>query len=267
VEQLIEAIRNGTALLFVGAGVSQNLKLPSWGELVGQMGAELGYDPDVFRTFGDYLELAEYYRSKRGGIASLRSWMDRSWHDPAIKIEQSRIHELIVKLGCPLIYTTNFDRWLERAHECHGVKYVKIASAADFAKALPGVTQIVKFHGDFDGDDNDLVISEGDYFRRLGFESALDVKLRADLIGRVALFIGYSLSDINVRYMLFKLHQLWEGMPPFARPKSYVHLSRPNPVKEEVLERRGIIAVSSEVDDPGLGLEKFLDGILRDAFA
>lgn len=265
-EQLVEAVRMRSALLFVGAGVSQNLALPSWTALVGEMGKQLGYDPDVFRTFGDHLELADYYRYERGSIAPLRSWMDRAWHDSSIKIETSRIHELIVRLGCPLIYTTNYDRWLERAYDHHKAQYVKIASAGDFPKAVSGTTQIVKFHGDFDGNDADLVISESDYFRRLSFDSALDIKLRADLIGRVALFIGYSLSDINIRYMLYKLHELWSDLPSYARPKSYVYLSRPNPVKETVLRARGISVLSSDSDDPGLGLETFLGNLLRQAF-
>src|SRR5262249_11941150 len=45
-------------------------------------------------------------------------------------------------------------------------------------------------------------------FERLEFESALDIKLRADMLGKCLLFVGYSLSDINIRYMLYKLHKL-----------------------------------------------------------
>jgi hypothetical protein len=81
--------------------------------------------------------------------------------------------------------------------------------------APPNTTQIVKFHGTFD-DDESLVLTESSYFDRLEFESALDIKLRADMLGKCLLFVGYSLSDINIRYMLYKLHKLrrritWEG--------------------------------------------------------
>ena len=61
--------------------------------------------------------------------------------------------------------------------------------------------------GGADGDSS-LVLTESNYFERLEFESALDIKLRADMLGKCLLFIGYSLSDINIRYMLYKLHKL-----------------------------------------------------------
>lgn len=39
--------------------------------------------------------------------------------------------------------------------------------------------------------------------------SPLDIKLRADALGKSILFIGYSLTDINIRYLLYKLHIQW----------------------------------------------------------
>ena len=46
--ELLEAHRSGKLMLFVGAGVSANLGLPSWGQLISQIAQELGYDPAVF---------------------------------------------------------------------------------------------------------------------------------------------------------------------------------------------------------------------------
>jgi NAD-dependent SIR2 family protein deacetylase len=61
-EQLLSAYKKGNVILFVGAGVSMNLGLPSWSELINHISVELGYDPDIYRTFGNDLALAEYYR-------------------------------------------------------------------------------------------------------------------------------------------------------------------------------------------------------------
>ena len=47
-QELAEAIRSGKALLFVGAGVSVNLGIPSWKELTAHMAEALGIDPDEF---------------------------------------------------------------------------------------------------------------------------------------------------------------------------------------------------------------------------
>ena len=94
-DRLIQAYRSKRLILFVGAGVSMGLGLPSWRQLVDHMAKELGFDPDIYRTFGNDLTLAEFYRISKGQIGPLRSWMDREWHSPSTDISKSRIHELI----------------------------------------------------------------------------------------------------------------------------------------------------------------------------
>lgn len=56
------------------------------------------------------------------------------------------------------------------------------------------------------------------------------IKFRSDTLDRTILFLGYSLSDINLRYLLYKLTKLWEASEyAAARPRSYIVLPRPNP--------------------------------------
>jgi hypothetical protein len=161
-------------------------------------------------------------------------------------------------LSFPIIYTTNYDHWLEIAHRRRKVDFVKVASVGHIAQIREGVRQIVKFHGDFDEDDT-LVLTETSYFERLGFESPLDIKLRSDSLGKAILFIGYSLSDINIRYLLYKLHKIWrDSAYASARPKSYIFLSKPNPVQEAILRNRGIEPIVSAHDDAKQGLIDFL---------
>jgi hypothetical protein len=255
---LVSAVREHRAILFVGAGVSMNLGLPSFRQLVDQIGVELGFDEDIFQTFGDYQSLAEYYVMEKT-IGPLRSWMDRSWHPESIDIKSSEAHRLIVDLKFPIIYTTNFDRWLERAHEAYGRAIHKIAGVGDLVKAkAPGGTEIVKFHGDFD-DDASIVLTESSYFQRMGFETPLDIKLRSDSLARPLIFVGYSLGDPNMRYLLFKLQQLWSVAPtPSARPKSYILMTRPNPAQEAVLKQRGVETILWTDSNPRKALAGFL---------
>ena len=260
-EQLRDAYRSGRVLLFVGAGVSMSLGLPSWRQLIDHMGRELDFDPDIFQTFGSDLTLAEYYRIKTGTIGPLRSWMDRAWHSDSVDISKSRVHQLIAESQLDLIYTTNYDRWIEKAFDHYGQPFTKVASVGDLLNISPSKTQIVKFHGDFD-DDSSIILDESSYFRRLQFETPLDIKLRSDLLGRSVLFIGYSLTDINVRYLLFKLANLWnESSATKAQPKSYLFSHRPNPVQEAVLDQWNIEMVSSSGDDPESALIEFLKGM------
>ena len=211
IQDLASAMRNKEVILFVGSGVPKNLGLPVYSELINQMAANLGYDPKQFNSWGngDFLIMAEYYFLQKGTLGALRSWMDRLWHHTDIDIGKSEIYKLILDLDFPVIYTTNFDRWLEYAYDFYNKEYNKITNVADIAKVSTNKTQIIKFHGDFD-DDTSLVLTESSFFQRLDFESPLDIKLRSDSLEKSLLFIGYSLSDINIRYMLYKLHKQWK---------------------------------------------------------
>jgi hypothetical protein len=264
-QELVNAIRARNALLFVGAGVSMNLGIPSWRQLTAHIAERLGHDPDTFARLGDDHTLAEYYALETGSLGPLRSWMDVEWHrDAEEKVRRSEIHRLIVDLGFPVIYTTNYDRYLELAHEVRGVPYTKVANISEMTRPHAGVTQIVKLHGDFD-DDGSIVLTESSHFERLALESPLDVKLRGDLLSRVALFIGYSVSDVSVRYILYRLHKLWQSSAsPHARPKAYVFLGRPNAVQARVLASWGIVPLFSEVADLGGALREMLEKLLRE---
>jgi hypothetical protein len=133
--------------------------------------------------------------------------MDRLFYPSDDAIRASRTHAQLVDLEVPLIYTTNYDRIIERAFELKGARCHTIASIDDIGAAPADATLVVKFHGTF-SDDASLVLTESSYFDRLDFESAIDIKLRADTLGKSLLFVGYSLSDINIRYLLYKLHKL-----------------------------------------------------------
>ena len=80
---LVSDLKQRRVILFVGAGVSMNLGLPSFKALVAQIGKDLGFDPDIFLSLGDYPSLAEYYLLERGSLGDLRSWMDTTLPTPA----------------------------------------------------------------------------------------------------------------------------------------------------------------------------------------
>jgi hypothetical protein len=263
--RLVEATRAKSLILFIGSGVSRNLGLPTFDQLADVIADELAYDSDVFKLLGSYLELAEYYEIEKLTLGALRSKLDKAWHDSSIDLEQSYVHRLLPEIQAPLIYTTNYDRWIERAFERLDRPFTPIVNIADLRQVGEGIPQIIKFHGDF-SEDESIVLTESSYFERLDFESPLDLKLRADALGRSILFLGYSLGDINIRLLMFKLSRLWDGpsVRP-ARPQSFIVLSRPNSVQEAVLRSRGIEPIITAGDDPGRGLEDFLAALVNAA--
>lgn len=239
---LADAIRNRRAMLFAGAGVSMSVGLPSWSELITHLKSELRLETLDSRV--NYHTLAEYYRLQQGSIGPLRSWMDRTWNVSREKVAQSELHRCIVELDFPIIYTTNYDNNLEIAYDIHARPYLKITNTHDLV-GIDGVkTQIVKFHGDF-SDDATLVIAETDYFKRLAFETPIDIKFKADALGRTLLFVGYSVSDLNIRLLLYRLWQTWRDTGrERERPGVYVFTPNPDPIQTTVLQQWGITVIS-----------------------
>jgi hypothetical protein len=247
IKVLSQSIAEQRVMLFAGAGLSANLGLPTWGKLVEHILKDLKLSEEEITHGPDpYLTIPEYYRLTRGSLGALRSWMDIHFHSPTIDIGESAIHKAIIDLNFPIIYTTNYDRWLERAYEHYSKEYVKISNVGDLLQIRRDATQIIKFHGDFD-DDASLVLTESSYFERLSFESPLDIKLRADALEKPILFVGYSLGDINTRYLLYKLQKLWESsVYGKSRPRSYILLEARSVgrVYETVLRSRGVVPIT-----------------------
>jgi hypothetical protein len=247
-DDLAGAVYGRQAILFVGAGVSMVVGLPSWQQLISHMMGDLGLESDQTNDPGHPI-LAEFYRLRHGSIGPLRSWMDREWSVSEARVRDSRIHQLVVALDFPLIYTTNYDRNLELAFRVQDKPYVKIANARDLTLADTRLTQIVKFHGDFD-DDASLVLTESDYFARLRFDSPLDVKFRADAMSRTLLFIGYSMQDLNIRLLLYRIWEPWQQSGYELNRPAQLRLPAPAPARPRaVLESWGITVLTSDNKD------------------
>lgn len=262
-QPLVEAAAARRLIFFAGGGISQNLGLPDFKELVNFMSADLGFPPRAYHV-GDYAVIAEAYLVKHAQLGALRSWMDTTWHPPTIQIRKSELHNLIVDLDFGTIYTTNYDRWIERIFEARRKPFHKITNAADLTMPAAGHTEIIKFHGDFEDDDS-LVLTESSYFHRMQFETPLDIRLRSDSLARPLLFVGYSLHDINTRYLLFRLQELWKNSPHAdQRPASYILMSERDEAQEIVLRSRGILPIPLDSNDPGRATTEFLRTLLNE---
>jgi hypothetical protein len=262
-EFLVDSVRRREVILFAGGGISQNLGLPDFNELISYLAEQLGMTGGDF-SLNDYPVVAEAYVQTSGKMGALRSWMDTTWHPTIIDVSKSAVHNLIVDLNFSTIYTTNYDRWLEKAFDGQGKKYLKITNVADLTHPRDDSTEIIKFHGDFEDDDS-LVLTEASYFRRMSFETPLDIRLRADSLARPLLFVGYSLQDMNTRYLLFRLQELWEQSKCAGRrPMSYVLMTQSQPAQETVLRSRGVEPLVWQDEDPGRATRLFLEK-LREA--
>lgn len=253
-ETLLTAIREKRAILFAGAGLSCNLGLPLFDVLACHLGQQLGLKN--WREFR-YPALAEYYLLETGRCEELFRWMKQTWHPDNIDIRTSEAHNYIVDLDFPIIYTTNYDSWIESAYKAQGKAFNKVIGVSDLAETASEETEIIKFHGDFD-DPNSIVLTESSFLRRMSLDQPLDIRLRSDSLARPLLFVGYSMSDPNIQYLLFELRQLWaENSEEAKMPKSYLLMLERNEVQERLLQNRGVETIVSEQGNPSERLTRF----------
>lgn len=256
-DTLVKAIERKRAILFAGAGISCTLGLPLFDVLTKHLAEKLN-SPEVGVT--DFPILAEYYLVQPSNKRRLFEWMRSTWHPPHIDVTKSATHNAIVDLNFPVIYTTNYDSWIERAFEKRCKPYRKIVRVNDLAETLPGETEIIKFHGDFEDTDT-IVLTESHFLQRMSLDEPLDIRLRSDSLARPILFAGYSLSDPNIRYLLYRLRQLWsrhsEGR---YRPTSYIVMVKHDPIQERLLRERGVEPIVLEAEageDPATAVTEF----------
>jgi NAD-dependent SIR2 family protein deacetylase len=257
--QLNTDLEQRHVMLFAGAGLSAVLDLPNWSGLIAKMAVDLGFDPELFQMLGSYPSLAEYYFMLRPQRSDLADWLQNEWHQPSVDVSKSAIHRAMVEAKLPLIYTTNYDQWIEHAHEAQCVKFSKIVYGSDIHRICDDSVQIIKFHGDLLFPET-MVVTESDYFERLRFETELDIKLRSDLLRYTVVFVGYSLTDVNMRNMLYRLSLFRKAynVDPDILPRSYIFLDRQNEVETALFKKWGIDTIVSTNLNRSAGLEDFM---------
>ncbi|OJV16391.1 MAG: hypothetical protein BGO21_26190 [Dyadobacter sp. 50-39] len=267
-QPLLNAAKSHRIIPFIGAGFSRVFNLPSWSQLIDEISGLMGYDPEIANLYGDFLQLAEFLSIENNGLNDLKSQLDRSFNSSTIDISKSDAHLLLTQLHAKTIYTTNWDSLIERSFAHRGIQINKIVTFNDFINADPKRTSVIKFHGDLTSSEQTLIFTESSYYGRLDFESPVDIRLRSDMLGNVLLFVGYSLSDFNLRYMWFKLQKLMarEKLTKRQDPFAYIVMAKPNPIFESICRNsRNIEVISLDPIDTQNSLISLMQELVNQA--
>lgn len=255
--ELKTAYDQGRLLPFLGAGISMSVSWeqgdtqkrgPSWTELVNTAARLLGYDePDLLRVRGQDLQILEYYKEKNHGrITPLTNWLVREMSPPDDALKASKIHFALAKLlKCRVFYTTNYDDFIERAFTLLGRPCRSVAVEAEMSRTDSHECEVVKFHGDLEHPDQ-MVVTESDYEGRLKLIESMDYRLRADMLNRVLLFLGYSFRDPNVAY-LFRLvnEQFGRFRNLEAGRRAYIVVANPSDFEKVLFAARNIGVIAA----------------------
>ena len=197
-----KAIENRKLVIFVGAGVSRNSGIPTWGELVSQLAKDLGinakaHDADGFNYYGgeDYLKIPQYYFNERED----REYMDRIREILDRNVPPNEIHNLIFDFNPVHIITTNYDNLIERQYDIKlpNTKYIKVANDLELA-AAPISNYIIKMHGEFEN----IVLKESDYDSYSSNFKLIETFIKGLFATHTILFVGFSCTDPNIRRLM-----------------------------------------------------------------
>jgi Domain of unknown function (DUF4020)/SIR2-like domain len=197
---LIEAHRNGSLVIFVGAGASRDVPsgLPDFRRLAADIAADAGVEvtedqleqPDIL--LGDLEDRPDFNVHRRVSV-QLGGETSRP----------NRLHEAIAALaaaGPPVrVVTTNYDPHLSTALDMQG--YVV---AEYMAPALPlgdDFTGVVYLHGCLRQDPETLVVTDSDFGRAYLRDAWAARFLERMFATYTVLFIGYSHDDVVMSYL------------------------------------------------------------------
>ena len=239
--QLQKGIIDRTVVIFIGAGVSVDSGLPTAAKLAQHFGQKEDSLQRIMTTLSsDPATYGELYRLIG---------------DPSRG--QNQIHRALVMLDAPYYVGTNWDHLLERAFiELYGDSCGDNVGVAYVDAHLPGLTgkrnAYIKLHGDIDRKET-LVADVRSYASRISHPRLLDKLVEVLLNSSQILFVGYSLSDINVMTQLLE-HGSWEGSAP---PLRYAILSNVSETDYKFLRSSGIHVIDVEATSSDIGRRTF----------
>jgi hypothetical protein len=256
VDDVVDAVRNGRCILFLGSGVhwpppdESDFVYPdaarplSAGALRDQLAERSRWDEAYDNTpRWDLPRMAQYYdmTRTRGHLAQeVQSAVDEDKNP-------SPVVDALAQLNFPVVVTTNYDRLFEKALRAHGKDpdvAVYSPTAAPLKESSNPTEQrpfVFKLHGDI-GNPESIVITDEDYI-----QFVLRMSNRDPTVGAVpmtlqyffkvwpTLFIGYSLMDYNLR-LLFKTLR-WR-LDEVGIPDTYSVDVAPDPLIQDVWEKR-----------------------------
>lgn len=205
--------RRGMLVPFMGAGVSISAGAPSWAGLINRLSEEAGLSPQERnslpangRSALDQAAIlrARFERCPDGGEYAFQRAVARAVDRPRYGLAPA----LLASLGTEQAITLNYDRLFEMASRGAGVERAVIPGE--------GVANtdhwLLKLHGSVD-DPAGIVLTRSDY---LGFNetrAALSSIVKANLLTRHIVFVGFGLQDDHFHEIV---HDVRKALPRSA---------------------------------------------------
>lgn len=264
--ELKDLYKRESLIPFIGAGFSLPLELPNWSDLIGKLGESLGYEKELFLELGSFSQLAEFackYKKREWAEFILNIASGFNSTESEEKRKKSIQHKALGELNFKTIYTTNYDLHIEGAIKDAKRTSFSISTYEDFlsSRSVCYDCEVLKFHGTLQVPDS-IILTESQYFKRMELENAIDQKLRADTLRNSFLFIGYSFSDPNIRYIFYKLHKLREQISKIPEETySYITTFGMNEIQAKLLKQWNIKVIELDPENREQSITDLLNSL------
>ncbi|MCA8830152.1 SIR2 family protein [Hymenobacter pini] len=198
IKKYVEHIEEGDAALFIGAGMSVSQGFVDWRSLLREIADDLKLE--INKEY-DLLSVAQFHFNKFGRNSINKKIID----EYSKKAVESKNHQIIARIPIDTIWTTNYDKLIEKSIEKADKRADVKTTVSSLANNKKGrdVT-VFKMHGDVDRPEEAVLIKD-DYqsyhIRRQEFTNTLV----SHFITKTFLFLGFSFTDPNIDYILSRV--------------------------------------------------------------
>ncbi|MFA6143036.1 MAG: SIR2 family protein, partial [Candidatus Omnitrophota bacterium] len=202
IQDYIAALRNGSAAVFAGAGLSKATGFVDWKTLLRSIAHNIGLSID---KESDFVALTQYSINEHRGRYHINQLLVDEFSK---KVAITENHKILASLPIKTFWTTNYDSLIEDALCQSGktpdvkITQENLATNQDKCDAI-----VYKMHGDI-GQPHDAVISKEDYENFNNKRPLFSAALQGDIVSKTFLFIGFSFSDPNIDYILSRIRVL-----------------------------------------------------------
>jgi len=246
----VAALKRHEVIVFFGAGLSMSSGMPSWKQLLSQIGLDktLTDDEDLAHDPLTLAELAGQYLGSEVLQTILRGVMNQPR-------PFSLGHVALAALRCPVYVTTNYDCIFEEAwRKVNPTELVVVTNDAGLVTKeyqdtpSKGSSVLFKIHGSSDRLDEYLILTRRDYRFHYRTNAKFFERIRDLLKERHTIFVGFSHRDPEVSRLVEDAIYDYEKAKPRdrledPRPQFYSLQFDMSSHAPEVFAARGIVAL------------------------
>jgi hypothetical protein len=221
--RLIDQIKNGKAILFLGAGASYGCRSRD-GAKEALMGNQLALALSNEFLGGERatepLARVADYSVASSSLLDVQKFV-KDIYEPICPLD---FHKVIARFKWKAIVTTNYDRVIEKAYEQtsdrlqHPLPVIRDGDMRSL-EDMPDGVPIIKIHGcvsRYSDTDVPMVLANEQYAKYLRGRGRLAINFREMAKDYPVIFCGYEMSDAHISQILFSLEDGFQDRPQYA---------------------------------------------------